>query len=148
MLGGIARLIVRDLLDVVAPQDAAYFRESREARFGMTLEQVQAGTRDAGGGFAPLFLPVRLVLRQQHWLVTGRAMPIMSCSGPCSGRAVSAGSNCWRRPIRSPGHKRMLDLFDGLARKAKTVVTTSCRRGRFAAPLTRGRGAARCFRHR
>ncbi len=36
MLGAIARLIVRDLLDVVAPQDRGYFRESREARFGMS----------------------------------------------------------------------------------------------------------------
>ena len=39
----IARLIVRDLLDVVDPKDRGYFRESREARFGMTLEAVQEG---------------------------------------------------------------------------------------------------------
>jgi hypothetical protein len=34
MMGGIARLILRDLLDVVAPQDHEYFRESREAVAG------------------------------------------------------------------------------------------------------------------
>jgi hypothetical protein len=34
---------VRDLLDVIDPKDRDYFRTSREARFGTTLEQVQAG---------------------------------------------------------------------------------------------------------
>jgi glutathione S-transferase len=43
VLGAIARLIVRDVLDVVDPKDRGYFRESREARFGMTLEAVQEG---------------------------------------------------------------------------------------------------------
>src|SRR4051794_17935935 len=46
MLGGIARFIVRDLLDVIDPVDHEYFRSSREARFGTTLEAVQAGRDD------------------------------------------------------------------------------------------------------
>ena len=62
MLGGIARLIVRDLLDVVAPWDQAYFRESREARFGMTLEKVQAGRETRVADFRASLVPVRLVL--------------------------------------------------------------------------------------
>ncbi len=66
MMGGIARLIVRDLLDVVAPQDQAYFRESREARFGMTLEAVQAGRETRVAEFRASLLPVRLVLGKQH----------------------------------------------------------------------------------
>ena len=68
VLGGIARLIVRDLLDVVAPQDAAYFRESREARFGMTLEQVQAGRETRVVEFRAGLLPARLALGRQPWL--------------------------------------------------------------------------------
>ena len=38
-----ARLILLDIHDVLAPQDQEYFRSSREARFGQTLEAVQAG---------------------------------------------------------------------------------------------------------
>src|SRR4051812_12760581 len=46
MVGGIARLIVRDLLDVIDPKDSDYFRPSREARFGSSLEAVQAGREE------------------------------------------------------------------------------------------------------
>ena len=104
VLGGIARLIVRDLLDVVAPQDQAYFRESREARFGMTLEAVQAGRETrvaefravaaAGAAGAGQASPGSAARR--------RATPTTSCSARCNGRAAPAGSSCWRRMIRSP----------------------------------------------
>src|SRR3954469_13503085 len=43
LVGGIARFIVRDLLDIIDPKDRAYFRSSREQRFGCSLEDVQAG---------------------------------------------------------------------------------------------------------
>src|SRR3954467_864170 len=46
LLGGIARFIVRDLLDIIDPKDRNYFRSSREQRFGRTLEEVQAGRED------------------------------------------------------------------------------------------------------
>ena len=65
MLGGIARLIVRDLLGVVAPDDRQYFRESREARFGMALEKVQEGRETRVGEFRASLLPVRLVLENR-----------------------------------------------------------------------------------
>jgi len=83
MHGGIIRLIVRDLLDVVAPKDQAYFRESREARFGITLEQIQQGRES------------RVATRFE---LLERDDPIFA----------------WR--------ERMLDLFDGLGRRAKTVA--------------------------
>src|SRR6185437_13529988 len=68
MLGGIARLIVRDLLDVVAPEDRDYFRASREQRFGMTLEDVQQGRETRVADFRASLVPVRLVLGRQLWL--------------------------------------------------------------------------------
>ena len=68
ILGGIARLIVRDLLDVVDPKDLRNFCESREARFGMSLEAVQQGRETRVADFrASLLLPVRLVLGRQKW---------------------------------------------------------------------------------
>jgi glutathione S-transferase len=124
MMGGIARLIIRDLLDVVAPQDAAYFRESREARFGMTLEQVQQDRETRVTDFRALLLPVRLVLGRQRWL--GGEVPSYA-------DYIVFGSLQWPRctsrfelletddPVAA-WRERMLDLFDGLGRKAKTVA--------------------------
>lgn len=64
----LARLIVKDIHDCLAPADQAYFRTTREARFGATLEAVQAA-RDADVlGFRKLFGPVRTVLTGQPWL--------------------------------------------------------------------------------
>lgn len=68
LAGGIARLIVRDLLEIVDPKDKAYFRSSREARFGRTLEAVQEGRETRVAAFRDSLLPVRLVLRKQEWL--------------------------------------------------------------------------------
>jgi glutathione S-transferase len=123
MLGGIARLIVRDLLDVVAPCDQAYFRESREARFGMTLEKVQAGRETRVTEFRTSLLPVRLVLGKQAWL-GGEA--------PSYADYIVFGTLQWPRCVSqfellerddpvAGWRERMLDLFDGLGRKATTV---------------------------
>ena len=122
MMGGIARLILRDLQDVVAPQDRAYFRQSREARFGMTLEAVQSGRETRVTEFRASLLPVRLVLGKQTWLggeapsyadyiVFGslqwpRCVSRSSCSSAMI-RSRFGGSACWtcstgwrdRRPV-------------------------------------------------
>ena len=49
LVGGIARFIVRDLIDTIDPKDQDYFRSSREARFGKSLEAVQEGREDRLG---------------------------------------------------------------------------------------------------
>jgi len=68
LVGGIARFIVRDLMDIIDPKDQDYFRSSREARFGTSLETVQAGREDRLAAFRDLLTPLRLVLRRQDWL--------------------------------------------------------------------------------
>jgi glutathione S-transferase len=124
MLGGIARLIVRDLLDVVDPKDRTYFRESREARFGMSLEAVQQGRETRVADFrASLLLPVRLVLGRQKWL---------GGDTPSYADHIIFGTLQWPRCVSrfelvaaddpiAAWRERMLDLFDRLARKAPTV---------------------------
>jgi glutathione S-transferase len=123
MLGGIVRLIVRDLLDVVAPQDRTYFRDSREARFGMTLEAVQEGRDARVEDFRASLLPVRQVLRSQPWL-GGQA--------PSYADYILFGTLQWPRCVSrfellgsddpvAGWRERMLDLFDGLGRRAKTL---------------------------
>ena len=56
LVGGIVRFIVRDLLDIIDPKDVEYFRSSREARFGCSLEAVQAGRDDRLAAFRDLLL--------------------------------------------------------------------------------------------
>jgi glutathione S-transferase len=123
MLGGVARLIVRDIWDAVDARDKAYFRQSREARFGTTLEAVQQGREGRLAGFQASLQPVRTVLAKQRWL-GGEA--------PSYADYIVFGTLQWPRcasrfellaadgPI-AEWRERMLDLFDGLGRGAKRV---------------------------
>jgi glutathione S-transferase len=121
MLGGIARLIVRDVLDVLDEADKHYFRTSREQRFGMTLEEVIAGREQRVAGFRDSLLPLRLVLRAGPWL--GGAAPSYA-------DYIVFGNFMWARcasrfelledsdPV-AEWRGRMLGLFGGLAARAR-----------------------------
>jgi glutathione S-transferase len=122
LVGGIARLIVRDIMDVIDAKDHAYFRSSREARFGMTLEQVQAGREERLPAFRESLTPIRLVLRKQDFL---------GGAGPTYADHIIAGTLMWPRcvsrfpiladdDIIAAWFGRMLDAYGGLGRSAKT----------------------------
>jgi glutathione S-transferase len=120
LVGAIARLIVRDLVDVIHPKDRDYFRSSREARFGCSLEDVQAGRDGRLAAFRELLMPVRLVLRRQAWL---------GGAGPSYADHIVAGTLMWPRcasrvvlledndPV-AEWQGRVLDLYGGLGRSA------------------------------
>jgi glutathione S-transferase len=129
VLAAIARLIVRDVLDIVDPKDRGYFRESREARFGMTLEAVQEG-RDAGvAGFRALLMPARLILDRQPPGSSARGQGWLGGDTPTYADYIMFGTLQWPRcasrfevlaeddPV-AEWRERMLDLFDGMGRKA------------------------------
>jgi glutathione S-transferase len=120
MLGGIARLIVRDIFEVIAPVDREYFQQSREARFGMTLEAVQADRETRVTTFRDVLLPLRLVLQRQSWF-GGAAPSYADC--------IVAGTLMWPRcssrfDVLAPDDpvaawfERVLDLYGGLGRAA------------------------------
>jgi glutathione S-transferase len=121
LVGGIARFIVRDLIDMIDPKDRDYFRSSREARFGKSLEAVQEGREDRLAAFRDSLLPIRLVLRRQEWL--GGAAPSYADH-------IVAGTLMWPRcasrfellaaddPV-AQWQGRVLDLYGGLGRSAK-----------------------------
>ena len=120
---GIVRLIVRDLFDVVAPKDRGYFRESREARFGMTLEAVQEDREQRVANFRASLMPLRLVLDEQ---------PFLGGTTPTYADYIVFGTLQWPRCVSrfqllasddviASWRERMMDLFDGLGRRAKTV---------------------------
>lgn len=122
LVAGIAPLIVPDLVDIVAPQDRAYFRTSREARFGMTLESLRATRDERLPAFQASLTPLRMTLRRQPWLGGDQ---------PSYADFIVGGTLMWPRcasrfPVIAPEDSlsewftRLLDLFGGLGRKAKT----------------------------
>jgi glutathione S-transferase len=60
-------LIVVDLFEVVDEADKAYFRQSREARLGTTLEAAQKGRESRLAAFHALLAPLRATLADQSW---------------------------------------------------------------------------------
>jgi len=120
VLTGIAGLIVSDIPAILAPEDAAYFVESREKRYRKTLPEVTAGRETRVASFRDSLLPLRLALRQG---------PFLHGDAPGYGDAIVFGGFQWARccspfPIledSDPVHawrERMLDAYGGLARSA------------------------------
>lgn len=119
--GGIARLVVRDILDVLDPKDREYFRSSRQARFGTSLEDVQRdGRANRVEAFRDSLAPVRLVLQAQPWL---------GGDAPSYADHILFGTLQWPRcvsrfavlaeddPVQA-WFERALDLYGGLGRAA------------------------------
>ena len=115
-----APLIVADIPLNLKPEDAAYFRKSREARFGRPLEEVVASRDKAVEGFRKSLDPLRLTLRTQPFL-----------GGAAANYAdyIVFGAFQWARVV-SPfkllaeddpvyaWRERLFDTFDGLARRS------------------------------
>ena len=115
------KFVVLDIWKHVDAKDKAYFRESREKRLGTSLEAAAAYRDNEVAGFRDSLLPLRLVLRGQ---------PFLGGEKPLFADYVVFGSFQWCRCISDfkllaaddPVYLwrgRMLDLFDGLAGKAK-----------------------------
>lgn len=123
LLPGIVRLIVRDIHEVIDPVDRAYFRASREARLGTTLEAAQEGRETRVAAFRESLQPLRLVLAQQTWF-GGAAPSYADC--------IIAGTLMWpwccsrfavlaRDDVIAAWFDRMLDQYGGLGRNAMRV---------------------------
>jgi glutathione S-transferase len=120
VVGGIFPLIVADIPGHLKPVDAAYFRKTREARFGRPLEEVTAGRDKAVETFRKALDPMRLTLKTQKYL-GGEA--------PNYADYIVFGGFQWARVV-SPfkllagddpvyaWRERLLDAFDGMARKS------------------------------
>ncbi len=115
------RLIVADIPPLLEPMDADYFRSSREARVGMTLEEFVADQESKLKALRQSLAPLRRTLTHQPFLSGSRAawadytvfgaFQWARCVSPLKLLAEDDPVYRWR--------ETMLDLFDGLARKAK-----------------------------
>jgi glutathione S-transferase len=120
VIGGMFPLIVADIPGHLKPVDAAYFRKSREARFGKPLEEVVAGRDQSVAGFRKTLDPMRLTLKTQ---------PFLGGETPNYADYIVFGAFQWARVV-SPfrllaeddpvyvWREKLLDAFDGMARKS------------------------------
>ena len=117
----VLKVILLDAFARLHEKDKPYFRESREKRFGMTLEQYASDGKAALAALRGVLEPVRPSL-VQHAFVSG--------NGPGYCDYILFGAFQWARamsPIRllEPDdpifawRERMLDLWGGYARQAK-----------------------------
>ena len=111
-------IILVDIHDRLDPADQAYFRESREKRFGKPLEELVANREETLIEFRKGLNPLRACLVDREYL---------SGDAPLYPDYMVTAALLWPRmmsPLQFledddplvPWFARMLDLFDGLAR--------------------------------
>jgi len=115
------RLIVADIPPLLEPIDAEYFRRTREARVGTTLEEFCADRDTKLEALLQSLAPLRRTLTHQPFLSGSRAawpdyivfgaFQWARCVSPLKLLAEDDPIYRWR--------ETMLDLFDGVARNAK-----------------------------
>jgi len=117
---GLIRLVMLDIHRHCAQQDQAYFRHSREERFSATLENVVRDRQALLPAFRTSLDPLRRTVERQDFLSGG---------SPAYADYLVFGAFQWARAISDlevlaagdpigAWRGRMLDLFDGLARRA------------------------------
>jgi glutathione S-transferase len=114
------RLIVLDIYDHIAEKDRDYFRTSREARFGMTLEAFRGDRDEHLTAFRKAVNPLRITLKAQDYL---------GGDAPNYGDYIVFGAFQWARSISpvqlvaaddpiAAWRRRLLEAFDGIAGKS------------------------------
>ena len=117
------KAVILDIYNVIDEADRPYFRQSREARVGKTLEAFAISEEEARAQMRPALAPLRALLQEQ---------PFVNGDAPAFADYCLFGGFMWVRGVSSkqilaeadPVHawrERMLDLFDGLGRKAPGV---------------------------
>ena len=112
--------VVLDIYRHVAPDDRGYFRQSREERFGRSLEEVVKDRAARLPAFRDSLAPLRRTVERQQFLGGG---------APTYADYIVFGAFQWARAISdfellaaddpvAAWRGRMLDAFGGLARKS------------------------------
>ena len=116
--GALRSIILGDVHDCLAPEDQAYFRQSRESRMGMTLEEVTATREQDIKAFPAHLAPLRVMLKSQ---------PFIGGSAPLFSDHIVFGALQWARIVAKADlfddndpveawFERCLDLYGGAGR--------------------------------
>lgn len=125
LLSAIAPLVMLDVYGQLAAEDRDYFRSSREARFGTTLEALGEPRERHLVHFRQVLAPLRQTLKNQPFL---------------AGKAAAYADYCvfgmfiWARCTHGDDllaendplyawREQLLDAFDGLARSARPAIS-------------------------
>lgn len=117
---GLIRLVLLDIYKHIGPTDQAYFRQSRESRFGTTLEEVVEDREVRLPAFRASLDPLRRTVERQAFLCG---------DAPAYADYIVFGAFQWARSISEfeslasddpiyAWRGRMLDLYGGLGRKS------------------------------
>ncbi len=117
----ILRIILQDLFMSLHEKDKAYFRESREARFGTTLEKYALPAEEGSSLLREALSPLRAAVRRQLYLAGAQ---------PSFADYTVFGSFQWARAVSPVAlleagdpvfewRERLLDAFGGFARNAR-----------------------------
>jgi len=120
VVGGIFPMIAVDIHAHLRPADQAYFRKTREARLGKTLEQAAANRDEAVEVFRQNLNPMRLTLKTQPYL--GGASPNYAdyiVFGPFQWARATSPFKLLKEddPIYA-WREKLLDAFGGMARNS------------------------------
>ncbi len=121
---GIAGMMLKDIHDCLDSDNQAYFRETREARFGASLEDVVANRDEAVEAFRTSLAPLRLLAAKNKFL---------SGDAPYWLDYAVFGTFMWPHIVSDfqllleddplfGWRERMFDLFGGAGRSAKRAV--------------------------
>jgi len=122
LLPALAPILVPYMLAAVHPDDRAYYRQTREARFGMSLEQLAVRRAMYREALDPVLEPLRQRLAESSFVCGER---------PAYADYLAFAAFQWARSVcdadvLAPGDSAlrlwrhcMLDLFDGLARSVE-----------------------------
>jgi glutathione S-transferase len=119
----LSHIAILDIVKALDPEDAAYFRASREKRFGRSLEDVAADAEAKTAELRRNLEPLRSMLAYQ---------PFIGGEGPLFADYIVLGAFQWVRAVSGqvplddadPLHAwldRCLDLHGGLARRLVAV---------------------------
>ena len=116
----IIRCIIKDVYDHVDPADQPYFRETREARFGQTLEAIQGDRDRHAAALRATLSPLRATLKAQEFLsgpaplypdfIVFSSLQWARCVSPFPVLEADDPIRAWR--------DRVAQLFDGLGDSA------------------------------
>jgi glutathione S-transferase len=120
VIGGMFPFLAADIHAHLRPADQAYFRETREARLGRTLEQAAAQRDEGVKAFRKTLDPMRLTLKTQPYLggVAPNYADYIVFGGFQWARAISPFALLAQEDPIYGWRDKMLDAFGGLARAA------------------------------